>query len=244
MKFKITPGETTETTGFVSQFIKYGCNKLKINHIELRDSSTGKKLVKIWVETEPLPGNFEGAELQDGTKAKGLVGKVSLGIYIDTANEAKVTGLLNNLKFVAEKANVLTEVAAIEASTLEEFMAKYVKIIKGKYMWFIIKAREYEKGKYDLSFKEGKIGEDKDGNKVYQVFCKNGDFKDSKDTEGIVVKEDIIYEVKGQNVIGKSSGKSDTLVFDPSWDLKEFETSDTEDADISTDISTEDMTDF
>ncbi len=226
MGFNFKNTNTKETAGFLPQFISYGVNLLKINHIELKESSTGKYQVKFWMEGPAKGKDFVGAELPDKTKAVGLVGKVNLGIYFALDDNFKVENLTNNLMYIAEKAEVADQVAEIQADTIQDLLEQYLQIIKGKFMWFIVKGEEYDKGKFALSLKEGRIGQDDEGKKIFQVFCKHNDF--GEPTELV---EERIVKVRGANVVGSSIGKIDILEFNPDYDLKPFVDADDEDDD-------------
>lgn len=229
-----------ETSGFLPQFINYGVNLLKINHIELKESSTGKFQVKLWMEGPNMGPDFIGADLPDGTKAKGLVGKVNLGVYFALDDEFKMDSLMNNLLYIAEKAEVAEKVRGIEADTLEELLKEYTSIIKNKYMWFIVKADEYNKNRFALSLKEGKVGQDGEGKKIFQVFCKHANFGTIEGAD--VVINGVIFKLKGFNQVGSSIGKADILEFNPDYDLIPFEASDDED-DSDSDIPENEMID-
>lgn len=210
--------------GFQNLYISYGINLLKISNIEIKTASTGKIQVKFLTEGKEIPG-FEGADLGDGVKAKGLIGRINLGSYFDKEDEFKVNSLLSNLMAIAEKAGVADKLKEIEAKDIEDLLSKFVKIVNGKFMWFIIKGDQYEKdGKkgYGLSFKEGKVGEE-NGKKIFQIFVKEEKFMESvEEVDGRIIK------VKGINSVGSSIGKKETLEFNPKYDLKLLEKSDPE----------------
>jgi len=236
-----------EVAGFVNQFINHGINKLKVNNIELKESSTGKFQVKFKVEGPEITGDFQGLKLDDDTLAKGLVGTVSLGIYFATDDAFKVEGLIRNLMAIAGKMEVLDQVEAIEVDEtaskdeqLKSMIAQYSKVVKGKYAWFIIKGEEYEQEKdgrvrkgVALAFKEGKIGQDDQNRKIFQIFCKHADFVKSTEKQ-----ENIVFKAKGSNIVGTSIGKSDVLEFNPQYDYQPLivVASDDEDDDMSGDI--------
>jgi len=218
MNLNFNNTNTQETKGFVSSFLNYGGNLCKINYIEtVKSKDESKVQLKFWVEGKEIPG-FEGQELPDGSKAKGHVGKVKMGIYFDPKDDSKLGALMNNLMYIAEKAEVADKVKTIEASTLEELLTKYQKVIANKFVWFVFKAEEYEangKRGFSYSFKEGKVGQDTNGKDVYQVFCKHEKFKTSEEKDG-----DIVIKVKGTNQVGSNIGATDTLEFNPKYDLK------------------------
>lgn len=233
--------ESKETTGFSSQYFGYGIHLTKISAFELKESSTKKFQVKFILEGPDMGDDFNGAELPDTTKARGLVCRTNLGIYFDPSNATRVDDLMNNLMFIAEKAGVSDKVKAIEANTLEDLLGKFCKAVKDKYMWFVIKGEEYEKdGKTGMShsFKEGKIGQDGD-RKIYQVFCKEAAFcvdtPDARKDKLILEENGVITKVMGVNTIGASMGKKDTLAFVPKYDLKLLEAADKEKEDTKQD---------
>lgn len=226
--------ETREVTGFTNMYISYGIHLLKINNVEVKTASTGKIQIKFLTEGKEIPG-FEGADLGDGVKAKGLVGRINLGSYFDVNDEFRVNLLLANLKAIAEKAGVVDKLDAIEANTVEDLLNKFVKIVQGKYLWFVIKGTEYlsKEGKkgFELTFKESKVGEE-NGKKLFQIVVKEEKFKETiTEADGRIVK------VNGTNTIGSSIGKKDSLEFNPTYDLKLLEASDKEADDTQDEIT-------
>jgi len=228
--------ETKETTGFSQQFITYGVNLLKINQIEAKPSAKGDKVqIKFHVEGPSMGKDFVGADLEGGGKAEGLVGKVNLGIYFDPTDENKISALMNNLMYIAEKAEIADAVQKIEADSLESLLEGYTKLIRNKFVWFIVKAEQYEsngKTGFALSFKEGKIGKDENDKDIYQVFAKHVNFKEAAE-----ITDNIIYKVKGTNIVGSNAGKKDVLEFNPKYDLKMLGKADNDPDITNTDVS-------
>lgn len=217
--------EVKETSGFNQMYIGYGINLLKINGFEVKDASTGKIQIKLLVEGPEIGGGFEGADLGDGVKAKGLIGRVNMGIYFDKEDSSKLDWLMKNLMYIAEKADVLDKLKELEVDSIEELLEKFVKIVRGKFMWFVIKGDQYEKdGKtgFALTFKEGMVGKDGD-TRLYQIYCKHKDFMENTIKDG-----DRIIKITGKNVVGSSIGKADSLEFNPQYDLKLLGTPDKE----------------
>jgi len=210
-------GEVQEAGSFVRTYISYGIHLLKINGYELKTASTGKVQIKFLVEGPEIK-DFVGAELPDGSKAKGLIGRVNFGIYKDLESETEVKNFTDNLTIIGQKCGVEKEVSAISANTVEELLNAFVKIVKGKYAWYQIKGREYlsKEGKkgFELSFMEGntaKKGEAR--NNIVMVkekdFVKPDTYKESvKEVEGRII------EIKGVNTIGKAIGSAQTWKFD------------------------------
>lgn len=204
-------GEVQEAGSFQRTFISYGIHLLKINGYELKTAQTGKVQIKFLVEGPEIPG-FEGAELPDGTKAKGLIGRVNFGIYKDFENETEVANFGDNLVIIGQKMGVEKEVSDISADSLEKTLDQFIKIIKGKYAWFQIKGKEYlskeNKKGFELSFMEGNVA--KKGEPKYNIILvKEPAFKQS-----IVEVDGRIVELKGINTVGKQIGQQQTWKFD------------------------------
>ena len=204
-------GEVQEAGNYVRTYISYGIHLLKINGYELKIAQTGKVQIKFLVEGPEIK-DFVGAELPDGSHAKGLIGRVNFGIYKDFENESEVKNFAENLTIIGQKMGVEKEVSNINAGTIEELLNTFVKIVKGKFAWFQIKGKEYlsKEGKkgFELSFMEGntaKKGEPR--NNI--VMVKEAAFKQS-----IVEVEGRIIELKGTNTIGKAIGTAQTWKFD------------------------------
>jgi len=204
-------GEVQEAGSFVRTYISYGIHLLKITGYELKSASTGKVQIKFLVEGPEIK-DFVGAELPDGSHAKGLIGRVNFGIYKDLESESEVKNFTDNLTIIGQKCGVEKEVSAISASTIEELLNAFVKVVKGKFAWYQIKGKEYlsKEGKkgFELSFMEGNTAK-KGELRNNIIMVKELAFKQS-----VVEVDGRIIELKGINTLGKSIGSAQTWKFD------------------------------
>jgi len=223
-----------EAKEFTRQYISYGVKLLKINNIELKESKSSEKIQHIFhVETPAIGGKFEGAELEDGTKAKGLVGKVKLGLYFDhNSDEAYDTKQRNEflqaLALITEKAGKFEEFekAANKASSWEDLLKSFKELIKDEFFWFVIAGEEYKKGKYALSFAQVPLEKDINGKWSFGLIVKNKDFHKKKGSKLIRDEQGNLVEVHGTTVMGDNAGKKAVIKFNPEYHLTPYEESD------------------
>ena len=224
---------TKEGSPFSSQFITYGVKLLKIVDIEVKAAKEGNRVQHIFhVETPAIGKNFSGFEREDGTKAEGLIGKVKLSIYFDPiATEGgdydRREQFLDDITLIAEKAEVREALDEIDENLgWEETLTEYVKIIKDKFMWFLITAEEYDKGKFVLSFGTAPSSKNESGGYNYTVIVKNANFH----IEGTLIRDEKsnLVEVRGTNVVGENKGKKASIKFDSQYHLKAYEPADVE----------------
>ena len=126
------------TQDFVSKYISYGIQNLKINSLEIQEAGTGTPRVIFNVESEPVKDdNFEGEE-----GALGRVGRIRSG-WLKT--ESQQTEFLENIGKIADKIGKREEVDKIEAESLEKYLSEITPLICGHFARFKVTAEEYEK---------------------------------------------------------------------------------------------------
>lgn len=216
-----TQGEQKE---FVSKYLRFGFNFAAIEGFSIRTASTGKVQLSFHMEAPSEDPNFDGAAWwQDNgepeVKAKGMYSKVNMGIYMEPTDEVKLQRVVRNLGAIASAIGKRKEVDAIEASTLEDYMEKYLKVVKGIPFWSKFKAREYNVGKFNLTFAEYKATDDE-----WYIVVKGKD-----EVSGLnVIKEEPLK----QELVYQKDGETKKFVFDKSskWDYEPVEDSDSGDS--------------
>jgi len=230
--------QAKESRSFTSQFITMGVKMLKIIKVEIKESKSSSRVQHYFhVETPEIGGDFEGFKREDGSFAKGLIGKVKLGIYFDPESDAegdtkRKEQFLDDITLMAEKAEVRSELNEINANNWADMLEQFSEIIQEKFMWFVLTAEEYAKGKFALSFASAITGKNEEGGYDFSVLVKHKDFGKTlnRDEQGNLI------QVEGVNVVGENAGKKETLTFDPQYHLKPFEESDIE-ANVGIDMS-------
>lgn len=205
--------DVKEVKEFVSQYLSYGFNLIKFNGFELKTNSTGSVSLLCHIEGKPQKNGFIGFEYESGLFAKGLIGKVQLGFAFQKEDPSK---MVNSLTVIATEMGFSDEqMKTIKKETLEEFLSEFASFIKDKYVWVMLKAREYENKKgYTVVIADALwdeyLGKDESNISLFQLYCKAETFMQS-----IVKNEDgIIIELTGVNQSGKKIGAKQTRKFD------------------------------
>lgn len=132
-----------------------GNHKLKINSIELaKGYNEGSYQVNINMEGEDQGEDFEGFFIDNvakGDRYKGQVGRVRMSqyAYADavTKNGNKINrdqSILRGLQNLAKVVGVQTQLYAIEADTIEEYVPLASEILaSGDFAWFCVGGKEY-----------------------------------------------------------------------------------------------------
>lgn len=147
MSFLSTKNVETTDKVFISSFVSYGINKLRIVSIDVANTQESKYRITFHMETPPIT--------QEGFKpVEGALGKVcNIGLFLDINDEISIKNISSTIGTIADKMNVREAVDAIAAADPIEYFAQLSKIIcNGKHLWFVIAAREYSPGKYGLQF--------------------------------------------------------------------------------------------
>jgi hypothetical protein len=145
-------------SGKVKPVIDAGNQELKINSITLNAPPYDKEAydLQINVESRPVTGEFEGflhdANNPNGPRYEGQVGRVSFQRYA-FANTTLPSGreinrdaeIMKSLIYMAEQIGKRSELDAIEAQTIEQFVTSASAILSGDtYYNFCIAGREWE----------------------------------------------------------------------------------------------------
>lgn len=121
------------------KYLYIGRYTVKINEITSRKSAAGTSTqVSFKVETPPI--TQQGWEGADG--AAGQVGTVNT-IYMKTPEQ--VNEFVGQLALLADKLGVREKVDAINADTVEDYIAKVAPLISGEYFWGRIVGEQYMK---------------------------------------------------------------------------------------------------
>jgi hypothetical protein len=145
-------------SGKVKPVIDAGNQELKINSITLNAPPYDKEAydLQINVESRPVTGEFEGflhdMNNPNGPRYEGQVGRVSFQRYA-YANTTLPSGreinrdaeIMKSLIYMAEQVGKRSELDAIEAQTIEQFVTSASAILSGNtYYNFCIAGREWE----------------------------------------------------------------------------------------------------
>ncbi len=226
--------EVKEGKSFTSQFISYGVKQLKIVGITAKVSKKESARIQYTfeMETPAIGGDFEGFEGEDGTKAAGLIGRVRYNAWFNpelVEDEDKMNQFLDDITLMADKAGVREELDALpEDISWNEMIESLVTIFKDRFMWFLITAEEYAKGKFNLALGSIPAGKKDNGSWNFVLAVKHADFH-KKNSEVTKDEKGNVIVLKGTTVVGENAGKVDSLTFDPIYHLKPLEEGDLED---------------
>lgn len=145
-----TKGQEVKETGSVSKSLQAGVVYAHIYDAQLRTSKNGeKKTLELTLEG-PALSNFEGWTISkndpEGPKFKGQSARVSATMWTDQFNETNPmkNEIMLKLTSIAMAIDLRSEIDDIEATTLEEWVAKAVDVLNGKYAYFFLKGTEEE----------------------------------------------------------------------------------------------------
>ena len=154
-------------SGGTKPVIGTGNQKVKINSITFDQTPYDSDAfnITLHVESEPMEGEFNGfmkdLNNPNGERYEGQVGRVRFSPYpykdtiLDNGNEIKRDNeVLKAMVFLSEVVDKRTELDAIEANTIEDFMIKAAKVCSNTgYLNACLGAREWEN-------KEGYVNND------------------------------------------------------------------------------------
>lgn len=179
MKFS-TKGVEAKERSFVSKYFQHGIQRLMVTDIDVTDKFNGEsKNISFTMETPKI--EEKGFEPNDYSKQGGQTNWVQATYPVKLADEASVTEFMEKIALIATKLGVKDALDAIEAPTLEAYMAAVLPIIKGKFAWWAITAREYiaADGKVRTSLnlrRYGFIASDADGESRLKPFDMNNKY--------------------------------------------------------------------
>lgn len=125
-------------------YLPHGIVYAKINRLEVQKaSSTDSRKVIFHLEgpaiNDPL---FQGVD-----KAKGQVGRMQTGFMKQSKAYEEFQ---EQLCIIAAKLNLRKEVDEVTSDSFEDYVGSISKILSGKFLWWVIAAEEYAKGKTTL----------------------------------------------------------------------------------------------
>ena len=145
-----TKGQEVKETGNVSRSLQVGVVYAHIFDAQLRTTKDGgKKSLELTLEGPALP-NFEGWTISkndpEGPRFKGQSARVSATMWTDQYNETNPmkNEIMLKLTTIAIAIGLRNEIDDIEATTLEEWVAKAVDVLTGNYAYFFLKGNEEE----------------------------------------------------------------------------------------------------
>lgn len=145
-----TKGQEVKTGGGVMKSLQPGVVYAHIYDASVRTSNKGdKKTLELILET-PAIKDFEGWAIdknnQDGPKFKGQSSRVSATIWTDQFNDPNVSKneIMYKLTTIAQELGLRDKVDSISASSLEEWVAKAVDLVRGEDLFFFLKGTEEE----------------------------------------------------------------------------------------------------
>lgn len=174
-------------TTFVNKYLQVGNHEATITGYELKKASTGTEQLKLKFESTPI--TVEGFVADESSVKGGQVGNVDVGIYADysdtTSDKSKEIGKLCqsiakriSLKYSDETYN---NVCSIKAATMVDYLDQFVKLVRGKYVFFLVVGEVY--GYNDTTNKKGEaVRYDKVALKLAR-FKYVAESKESKDYE-------------------------------------------------------------
>ena len=135
-----TKGQEVKQGGGVQKSLQPGVNYAHI---------FSKKALELVLEG-PVLENFEGWTIEkgneNGPKFTGQSARVSASMWIDSYNETSPSKneIMNKLSIIAVELGLKDELDTISASSIEDWVAQVAKLLKGKNLYFFLKAQEEE----------------------------------------------------------------------------------------------------
>ena len=145
-----TKGQEVKTTGGTSKSFQPGVVYAHIYSTNVRTSNKGdKKVLEVTLEGPDL-ADFEGwlvnRDEPNGPKFKGQTAKVTATSWTDQFNEPNPAKneIISKLTIIAIELGLRTEIDAISASSIEEWVAEASKVLKGHNLYWFLKGEENE----------------------------------------------------------------------------------------------------
>jgi hypothetical protein len=124
-----------ENKPFISSYISYGIQELKINSISINVAKTGSKQLVFNVEgVESKDKNFKGV---DG--AMGPVGKI-FTMYMKKEQETSVVSILAS---IADSMGVRDKLNAIKSEDFDDYISQVSNVLKNKFANFAVGTDQY-----------------------------------------------------------------------------------------------------
>lgn len=145
-----TKGQEVKTGSGVQKSLQPGVVYAHIFSGQVRTSKNGdKKSLELTLEGPALP-DFEGWSIDkndpDGPKFQGLSSRIGATIWTDQHNETNVTKneIMYKLTVIAAELGLRDEVDNISATSLENWVAQAIDIMKGHDMYWFLNGKEEE----------------------------------------------------------------------------------------------------
>lgn len=145
-----TKGQEVKTGNGAMKSFQPGVVYAHIFSGSVRTSKNGDKKSLELILEGPAIADFEGWSIDrnnpDETKFKGLSGRVGATIWTDQHNESNVTKneIMYKLTVIAAELGLRDEVDNISASSLEDWVAQAINIMKGYNMYWFLNGKEEE----------------------------------------------------------------------------------------------------
>ena len=143
-----TKGQEIKTGG-TSKSLQAGVVYAHIFDGQVRTAKSGKKSLELTLEG-PSIENFEGWSIdkndQDGPKFKGQSARVSATIYSDQfeSHSPAKNEIIYKLLFIASELGLRDDADNISATSIEDWAAQVINLLKGKNLYFFLKGTEEE----------------------------------------------------------------------------------------------------
>lgn len=145
-----TKGQEVKTTGGSEKSLQPGVVYAHIFDGQVRTSRAGdKKVLELTLEGPALE-NFEGWSInrgeENGPKFKGPSGRVTATMWTDQHNETNPmkNEIMFKLTAISIELGLRAELDNISASSLEDWVAQAIKVLKGKDSYWFLKGTEEE----------------------------------------------------------------------------------------------------
>ena len=145
-----TQGQDVKQAGGTSKTFQPGVVYAHIHSANVKESkNTGKKCLELILEGPELE-NFEGWSVdrndENSPKFKGQSARVIATSWTDQHNEPNVmkNEIMYKLTIIAEQLELRSELNAISAQSLEDWVAQAAKVLQGHNVYFFLKGTEEE----------------------------------------------------------------------------------------------------
>jgi hypothetical protein len=145
-----TKGQEVKTTGGSEKSLQPGVAYAHIYDAQIRTSRAGdKKVLELTLEGPALE-NFEGWSInrgeENGPKFKGQSGRVTATMWTDQFNETNPmkNEIMFKLTAISIELGLREQLDNISASSLEDWVAQAVRVLKGRDAYWFLKGTEEE----------------------------------------------------------------------------------------------------
>lgn len=145
-----TKGQEVKNSGSQTKSFEPGVVYAHIFSGNVRTSSKGDKKTLDLILEGPALDNFEGWAIDrnnpDGPKFQGLSSRVSATIWTNQFNETNVAKneIMSKLTVIATELGLRDQIDNISASSLEDWVAQAIDILKGNNIYWFLNGKEEE----------------------------------------------------------------------------------------------------